>query len=202
MPDKMDINNELSPQQLLQEVYGKELNTKKNILEYMDKIRELSKNGLEEKNTKETYIFIEKSIQDMSASVKPNTIVFLKNELKSKLGKYSGVAVGKENAFLTFFKQTYEDAKKTREYTFVMADITKIREQQIIDTLKTINAYCFKNKLTQSEKKDTMVMIERLVDGQNIRYINQLRSMEGLRKAFKIKVIEEENRYKILKLKK
>ena len=202
MVDKMNINNELSPQQLLQEVYGKELNTKKNILEYIDKVRELSKNDLEEKNTKDTYIFIEKSIQDMSVSVKPNTIVFLKNELKSKLGKYSGAAVGRENSFLTFFKQTYEDAKKTREYTFVMADITKIREQQIIDTLKTINAYCFKNKLTQSEKKDTMVMIERLVDGQNIRYINQLRSMEGLRKAFKIKVIEEDNRYKILRLKK
>ncbi len=197
----VDEMNNLSPQELAQNVYGKPLNTKKNVLEYMDKVRELSKNGLEEKNTKASYSFIEQSIQEMSAGVKPNTIVFLKNELKSKLGKYAGIAVGRENAFMTFFKQTYADAKKTKEYTFVLADITKIKEQQIIDTLKTVNAHCFKNKLTQGEKKDVFAMIERIVDGQNIRYINQLRSMEGIRKAFKIKVIEEDNKYKILKLK-
>ena len=44
-------------------------------------------------------------------------------------------------------------------------------------------------------------MLERIVDTQNVRYINQLRSMEGIRKAFRIKVIEEDQKFKIIKIK-
>ena len=43
-------------------------------------------------------------------------------------------------------------------------------------------------------------MIERIVDTQNVRLINQIRSMEGIRKAFRIKVVEEERRFKIIKI--
>ena len=193
--------NALSPEQLLEAVHGQALTTKKSILEYIDKLKKLSKEELEEALLKESYTLIEKAINDMSKQVKPNTIVFLKNELKTKLGKYSGMQLGRENAFLKFFKQTYEAAKKTKEYTWVLADLTKIREQQILDTLKTINTYCFKNKLTQGEKKDILPMIERIVDTQNVRYINQVRSMEGVRKAFRIKIVEENQKFILIKFK-
>ncbi len=193
--------NELNPEQLLEAVHGQALTTKKSILEYIDKLKKLSKVGLEEALLKESYTLIEKAINDMSKQVKPNTIVFLKNELKTKLGKYSGVQLGRENAFLKFFKQTYETAKKTKEYTWVLADLTKIREQQILDTLKTVNTYCFKNKLTQGEKKDILPMIERIVDTQNVRYINQVRSMEGIRKAFRIKIVEDNQKFILIKFK-
>ncbi len=191
----------LSPEELLASIHGQALTTKKSILEYMDKLKRLSKTALDEKQLKESYNLIEEAIKAMSEQVKPNTIVYLKNELKTKLGKYSGMQVGRENAFLNFFKETYDTAKKTKEYTWVLADLTKIREQQILDTLKTINTYCFKNKLTQGEKKDIYPMLERIVDTQNVRYINQLRSMEGIRKAFRIKVIEEDQKFKIIKIK-
>lgn len=191
----------LNAEELLEGVHGQPLETKKSILEYMDKIKQLSKTVLEEEQLKDTYSLIEEAIKAMSDKVKPNTIVYLKNELKTKLGKYSGMQVGRDNAFLNFFKETYENAKKTKEYTWVLADLTKIREQQILDTLKTINTYCFKNKLTSSEKKDILPMIERIVDTQNVRYINQVRSMEGIRKAFRIKVVEEEQKFKIVKTK-
>ncbi len=202
MIDEMAVDlKTLSAEELLEKVYGKPLTTKKNILEYIDVIKKLSKETLDVNSTKASYKLIEEAISQMSEQVKPNTIVFLKNELKAKLGKFSGVQVGRENAFLNFFKQTYAEAKKTKEYTWVLADLTKIREQQILDTLKTVNAYCFKNKLTQGEKKDIYVMIERIVDGQNVRYINQVRSMEGIRKAFRIKIIEENEQFKIIKVK-
>lgn len=191
----------LSAEELLASVHGQSLETKKSILEYMDKLKQLSKTALDEEQLKASYSLIEQAIKAMSEKVKPNTIVYLKNELKAKLGKYSGMQVGRDNAFLNFFKQTYETAKKTKEYTWVLADLTKIREQQILDTLKTINTYCFKNKLTQSEKKDILPMIERIIDTQNVRYINQLRSMEGIRKAFRIKVVEEEQKFKMIKMK-
>lgn len=181
---------------------GKALNTKKNLLEYMDKMREISKSGaLDEEQVKEVYEFIENSIMAMSETVKANTIVYLKNELKTKLGKFAKVSAAKDNAFINFFKQTYADAVKTKEYTWVLADPTKIREQQILDTLKTINAYCFKSRLTDGEKKDIYPMIERIVDTQNVRLINQIRSMEGIRKAFRIKVVEENKRFTIIKIK-
>lgn len=181
---------------------GKVLNTKKNILEYMDKMRELCKSGaLDENQIQEVYAFIEKNIMAMGEIVKANTIVYLKNELKVKLGKFAKVSAAKDNAFITFFKQTYDSAIKTKEYTWVLADPTKIKEQQILDTLKTINTYCFKSRLTDSEKKDIYPMIERIVDTQNVRIINQIRSMEGIRKAFRIKVVEENKRFKIIKIK-
>ena len=180
---------------------GKPLNTKKNILEYMDKVREVSKSGaLDQEQITASYQLIEKNIMAMSETVKPNTIVYLKNELKLKLGKFAKVTATKDNAFIEFFKQTFADAIKTKEYTWVLADPTKIREQQILDTLKTINTYALKNKLTASEKKDIYPMIERIVDTQNVRLINQIRSMEGIRKAFRIKVVEEERRFKIIKI--
>lgn len=181
---------------------GKALNTKKNLLEYMDKIRELSKSGaLDEDQIRDCYLFIENSIMAMSETVKPNTIVYLKNELKVKLGKFTKISAEKDNAFITFFKQTYADAVKNKEYTWVLADQTKIKDQQILDTLKTINAYCFKSRLKDNEKAEIYPMIERIIDTQNVRLINQVRSMEGIRKAFRIKIIEENRRFSIINVK-
>ena len=43
-------------------------------------------------------------------------------------------------------------------------------------------------------------MIKRIVDTQNLRLINQLRSMEGIRKAFRIRIIECNKRFSIKKI--
>ncbi len=200
--DKDGHFQDLDAKALFERTFNQPLNTKKNILDYIDVIKKLSKEGLLEGQLQETYLFIEEHIGQMAKTVKPNTIIYLKNELKAKLGKYSGMNVGRENTFLRFFKETYENTKKTKEYTWVLADLNRAREQQILDTLKTINTYCFKNKLTQGEKKDILPMLQRIVDTQNIRYINQIKSMEGIRKVFYIKIIEENGQYKIIKGKK
>lgn len=189
----------LNAEEILEKVSGKTLDTKKNILEYIDIIKKLSKEGLNEEQTQDSYELIEQSIKAMSSVVKPNTIIYLKNELKSKLGKFTKQSEERENAFLPFFKETYPETKRTREYTWVLADFTKINEQQIIDTLKTINAYCLRNKLSQGQKKDIFPMIERIVDTQNVRLINQVRSMEGIRKAFNIKIVDEKRSFKIIR---
>lgn len=189
----------LSGEEIFEKLEAKPLDTKKNILDYMDKVRALSKAGLSEEQTSECYEMIERGIQVMSEKVKPNTIVFLKNELKTKLGKFVRPSDTRENAFLTFFKETYPDTKRTREYTWVLADLTKIKEQQILDTLKHINTYCLNDKLSQGQKKDIYPMIERIVDTHNVRLINQVRSMEGLRKAFNIKIVEEKGKFRFVK---
>ena len=39
-----------------------------------------------------------------------------------------------------------------------------------------------------------MPMIKRIVDTQNLRLVNQVRSMEGIRKNFRIKIVEVNKR--------
>lgn len=180
---------------------GQMLDTKKAILKYIDRVREsIKEDKLDEKQILESYTLIEHHIMSMNQVVKPNTIVYLKNELRLKLGKFVHNQSTSENEFVSFFKKTYENEVKTKAYTWVLSDLTKIKDQQILDTLKTINVYCFKQKLTVDQKKDIYPMIERIIDGQNIRYINQIRSMEGIRKAFQIKIVQVGQLYKISKL--
>ena len=173
---------------------AKPLNTKKNILEYIDQIRNLAKEGMQEAEVKKVYEWIEKQIEAMGQNVKINTMVYLKNELRTKLGKFAAPTKGEENAFVRFYKQTFENQVKTKEYTYALMDLSRLNEASVLETLKTINTYCLKNKLSPKEKEDIMPMIKRIVDTQNLRLVNQVRSMEGIRKNFRIKIVEVNKR--------
>lgn len=186
-----------SAEEIFNALQAKPLTTKKNILEYIEIIRKLAKEGMQEAEVKKVYDWIEAQIDAMGREVKVNTLVYLKNELRNHLGKYTLSSYGEENAFLHFYKKTFANQVKTKEYTYALVDPSRISEASILETLKTINTYCLKNKLTAKEKEDIMPMIKRIVNTQKVRLINQLRSMEGIRKNFKIRVIEVNKRFEI-----
>ena len=171
--------------------YGKTLDCKKNIIEYIEKTKVLSKETLNANQVMEIYSFIEKSIDDMKAVIKPNTVLQLKKELDAKLGKFAPKKTHvPENHFLKFFTEAYPKNKRYKEYTWVLMDFSKISEEQILHTLKYINTWCFKNKLRSAEKKDIIEMIKKLASKGNLKYINQVRSLEGVGKALKIKIVD------------
>lgn len=197
--DNNTIYTNLSAEELFNQLGGAALNTKKNILEYIESIRKLAKNDLSAEQIKETYEFIDEHIEALGSSIKVNTMVYLKNELRNKLGKFTPENKRQDNAFLEFYKKTFEKEVKTKEYTWALVDLSRINEKSVLETLKSINTYALKNKLTPKEKEDIMPMIKRVVDTQNLRLINQIRSMEGIRKAFRIKIVEVNKRFEIKK---
>ena len=186
-----------SAEEIFAALEAKPLTTKKNILEYIERIRKLAKDGMQEAEVKKVYDWIETQIDAMGSEVKVNTLVYLKNELRNHLGKYMISSYGEENAFLGFYKKTFANEVKTKEYTYALVDPSRISDISILETLKTINTYGLKNKLTQKEKEDIMPMIKRIVSTQKVRLINQLRSMEGIRKNFNIRVVEVNKRFEI-----
>ena len=190
----------LSAEEIFKTLGGKPLTTKKSILEYIDTIKKLSKSDLTQEQVKESYLFIDVKIEALATEIKVNTMVYLKNELRNKLGKFAPENKSEDNAFLKFYKQTFENQVKTKEYTWALMDLSRLSETSILETLKTINTYSLKTKLTPQEKEDIQPMIKRIVDTQNLRLINQLRSMEGIRKAFRIRVVENNKRYEMKKI--
>lgn len=186
-----------SAEEIFTALEAKPLTTKKNILEYIETIRQLAKDGMEEAEVKKVYDWIETQIDALGSEVKVNTLVYLKNELRNHLGKYMLSSYGEENAFLRFYKKTFANEVKTKEYTYALVDPSRISDMSILETLKTINTYGLKNKLTLKEKEEIMPMIKRIVNTQKVRLINQLRSMEGIRKNFNIRVIEINKRFEI-----
>ena len=186
-----------SAEEIFTALEAKPLTTKKNILEYIESIRKLAKDGMQEAEVKKVYDWIETQIDAMGSEVKVNTLVYLKNELRNHLGKYIMSPYGEENAFLRFYKKTFANEVKTKEYTYALVDPSRISDTSILETLKTINTYGLKNKLTPKEKEDIMPMIKRIVNTQKVRLVNQLRSMEGIRKNFKIRVVEVNKRFEI-----
>lgn len=186
-----------SAEEIFAALEAKPLTTKKNILEYIERIRKLAKDGMQEAEVKKVYDWIETQIDAMGSEVKVNTLVYLKNELRNHLGKYMISSYGEENAFLGFYKKTFANEVKTKEYTYALVDPSRISDISILETLKTINTYGLKNKLTPKEKEDIMPMIKRIVSTQKVRLINQLRSMEGIRKNFNIRVVEVNKRFEI-----
>ncbi|MBE6021980.1 MAG: hypothetical protein E7231_01950 [Cellulosilyticum sp.] len=183
-----------SAEEIFEALEAKPLTTKKNILDYIASIRKLAKDGMQEAEVKKVYEWIEKQIEALGQDIKVNTMVYLKNELRNNLGKFAAPTKGEENTFIRFYKQTFANQVKTKAYTYALVDLTRLNESSVIETLKTINTYCLRNKLSAKEKEDIMPMIKRIVDTQNLRLINQLRSMEGIRKNFRIKVVEENKR--------
>ena len=198
----MEENNlkELTGKEILNELCGKELNSKKNILEAIEKIKPLAKEGLESDKIQEIYNVIYKSIEEMNTIVKANTIMYLKNQLKSALGKFVENKDPKEmNYFLEFFKEAYPPNNRRVGYTRVINDFSKITNEQIWETLTFINRAVIKAKrrLGEDEKQDIINNINNLLASGKIEYINQVKSLEKLLNVLNVKVVNYKDGFKL-----
>ena len=198
----MEENNlkELTGKEILNELCGKELNSKKNILEAIEKINPLAKEGLESDKIQEIYNVIYKSIEEMNTIVKANTIMYLKNQLKSALGKFVENKDPKEmNYFLEFFKEAYPPNNRRVGYTRVINDFSKITNEQIWETLTFINRAVIKTKrrLGEDEKQDIINNINNLLASGKIEYINQVKSLEKLLNVLNVKVVNYKEGFKL-----
>lgn len=202
----MEENNlnlkELTGKEILDKLLGKELNSKKNILEAIEIIKPLVKDGLESDKIQEVYTMIYKSIEEMNKVVKANTSMYLKNQLKSGLGKYVENKDPKEiNYFLEFFKEAYPPNNRRVGYTRVINDFSKITYEQIWETLTFINRIVIKTKriLGEEEKEDIIKNINNLLMSGKIEYINQVKSLEKLLNVLDVKVVNYKEGFKLKK---
>jgi hypothetical protein len=180
-------------------LYNKELTSKKSILEYIDITKILKNSNATIEQIEDTYSFIYKSIDDLGSLIKVNTNLHLKNQLKAQLGKYVKEKDPKPiNHFIEFFKEAYPENNRRKDFTWVLMDINKITEEQIWTTLTYINAWCLKdNKLDENQKKDIIKIVELLISRKNIKYINQLKSLEKLHTNLNIKLFTEKGLLKV-----
>ena len=197
----LDELKNLNSKELLEKLHGKSLETKKDILEYIEKTRILKEEGVPQELIDDTYKLIDESIDSMKSKVKPNTIMFLKNNLKSSLGKLVKEKLENktESTFIKFFKRAYPEGKRNRNFTYVLMDNSKISAEQIWTTLTYINRQYLKNNLTlsNSEKKEVIGMIQKMLDKKDIKYVNQIKSMDKFLKMLNVKIKEEKGTYKI-----
>ena len=199
--DKINFEN-LSGEEIWEKLYNKELTCKKNILEYIEMTRILIKEQVEVYQIESTYNFIYRSIDKMSDKVKPNTIMFLQNKLKAQLGKYVSVKDPKiQSTFLEFFKEAYPKGERRKDFTWVLIDINNISEEQIWHTLTYINRECLEGFiLDDDEINDIIEMIEKLISKNDIKYINDVRSLEILNNILNIKRVKEKDKYKVKRM--
>ena len=198
---KINFEN-LSGEEKKKKLYNKELTCKKNILEYIEMTRILIKEQVEVYQIESTYNFIYRSIDKMSDKVKPNTIMFLQNKLKAQLGKYVSVKDPKiQSTFLEFFKEAYPKGERRKDFTWVLIDINNISEEQIWHTLTYINRECLEGFiLDDDEINDIIEMIEKLISKNDIKYINDVRSLEILNNILNIKIVKEKDKYKVKRM--
>ncbi len=78
-------------------------------------------------------------------------------------------------------------------------DINKIAEEQIWTTLIYINGLCLKDnyKLNKEQKEDIIKMVELLVKKNNIKYINQVKSLSEFLNILNIKIITTDEGFKV-----
>jgi hypothetical protein len=197
----IDLNlQEINAKELWSKLYGKELNTKNNILEYISLTKVLKEENVPSQLIQDTYTLIYNSIEQMSDVIKVNTKMHLRNQLKAQLGKYVAEKDPRPvNHFIEFFKEAYPENNRRKDFTWVLMDANKISEEQIWTTLTYINAWCLKedNRLSEEQKKDTVKMIEKLVSKNNIRYINNVRSLEKLLVNLNIKIVNVNNKFRV-----
>ena len=201
--NNLELNlNKLNGKEILENVFGNELNSKKSILEAIEVIKPLAKDGLDADKIQEIYTIIYKSIEEMNTIVKANTIMYLKNQLKSGLGKYVENKDPREiNYFLEFFKEAYPPNNRRVGYTRVINDFNKITNEQIWETLTFINRVVIKTKrrLGEEEKADIIKNINNLLKSGKIEYINQVKSLEKLLNVLDVKVVSYKEGFKLKK---
>jgi hypothetical protein len=197
------ILKNLRADEIWKQLYNKELNCKKNILEYIDIAKILKKENISSEQIQETYNLIYDSIDKMAGEIKPNTIMYLKNELKAQLGKYVIIKEPKkENTFIKFFKKAYPANSRRKDFTWVLMDINTIAEEQIWNTLTYINREFLgkRIRLNSEEKTDIIAMIEKLIEKNNIKYINQIKSLDKLLNNLSIRIINQKYKFKVKRL--
>ena len=190
----------LTASDICEKLYGKELDCKKHLLEYIDIARVLKKENISKDQITDTYNYIYDHIEGLKESIKPNTMMYLKNSLKSQLGKYVKEKDPMEvNHFIEFFKKAYPEKNRRKDFTWVLMDINSISEEQIWTTLSYINRECIKSnlRLNSDQKKDIVEMIEKLVSKNNIKYINNIRSLRQLTNILNINIIRVREGYKV-----
>ncbi|PRR81109.1 hypothetical protein [Clostridium vincentii] len=183
-------------------LYNKELDTKKNVLEYIEEVKVLKNGDIDHDQIEMVYNMIYENIESMAANIKPNTTMFLKNDLKKQLGKYVSEKDPKAtNHFLEFFKEAYPPKERRKDFTWVLMDITKIADEQIWTTLKFINAFCLKGFALDNEaKKDILNVLQILVKRKNLTSINNVRSLSRLNEVLDIKIVSDHASFRIKKL--
>ncbi|MFW2488628.1 hypothetical protein ACN077_08620 [Clostridium chromiireducens] len=202
MEENLSLEN-LNSEEIWEKLYNKELNCKKNILEYIDISKILKKGEADPEKIQDTYNFIYDNIEKMSDKVKPNTIMYLQNELKNQFGKYVVEKEPKEeDAFIKFFKEAYPVKDRRKDFTWVMMNINNIVEEQIWTTLIHINReyICKRIKLEAEEKEAIIKMIEKVIKKDNIKYINQIKSLDKVLNNLNIKIVNGKDKFKVKKL--
>ena len=182
----------LTAVEVWEKLYSKELDCKKNILEYIDIVKILKKEDASEDQIVDTYNYIYENIDNLNESVKPNTIMYLKNSLKSQLGKYVKEKDPKlVNHFIEFFKAAYPENNRRKDFTWVLMDISSITEEQVWTTLTYINRECLNNnlKLNYNQKQDIVKVIEKVVSKNNIKFINNVKSLSHLTNILRISIV-------------
>lgn len=200
---QLEINKNLEglrAKEIWEVLYNKELNCKKNILEYISITKVLKAGNITSEQIQDTYVLIYNSIDEMKDVIKPNTIMYLKNQLKAQLGKYVKEKDPQPiNHFIEFFKKAYPANYRRKDFTWVLMDINKIAEEQIWTTLIYINGLCLKDnyRLNKEQKEDIIKMVELLVKKNNIKYINQVKSLSELLNILNIKIITTDEGFKV-----
>lgn len=190
----------LTAAEVWEKLYSKELNSKKNILEYIDIAKVLKKeNGMEDQ-IQDTYNYIYEHIEGLKDSIKPNTMMFLKNSLKSQFGKYVKEKDPKPvNHFIEFFKLAYPENNRRKDFAWVLMDINNITEEQVWNTLVYINRECLNNNLNLSSNQiqDIVEVIKKSIRNNNIKYITKLRSLRQLTDKLNIEIVSVGEIFKI-----
>jgi hypothetical protein len=204
MDKEVLVNNnkfeELTATEIWEKLYHKELNCKKHIVEYIDIVGVLKKENVSEDQIIDTYNFIYEHIEGLKDSIKPNTMMHLKNNLKSQLGKFVKEKDPKPvNHFIEFFKEAYPENRRRKDFTRALMDINNISEEQIWITLTYINKECINNNLilNSNQKKDIGEMVEKLVSKYNIKYINNIRSLTQLTNQLNIQIVSVGEVFKV-----
>lgn len=192
----------LTASEIWEKLYNKELNCKRSILEYIDIIRVLKKGNASKEQIKDTYNYVYDHIEGLKDSIKPNTIMYLENNLKAQLGKYVKEKDPKPvNHFIEFFKAAYPENNRRKDFTWVLMDINSISEEQAWTTLTYINKGCLSNnlKLNSDQKKDIVKVIEKLVEKNNVKFINNIKSLKQFTDLLGISIVNADNKFKIKK---
>ena len=203
--DKENIlnNNQfegLTASEIWEKLYNKELNTKKHILEYIEITRVLKKENVSESQIIDTYNYIYNQIEALKTSVKPNTMMYLKNQLKSQLGKY---VIEKDpkpiDHFVEFFKEAFPEGDRRKDFTRVLNNVNSISEDQLWTTLTYINRECLNSdlELDSNEIKDIVEVIKNAVKKNNVRFITKLRTLKLLNDMLNISIVKDGDKFKV-----
>ncbi|MGL4737780.1 MAG: hypothetical protein ACRCW2_10040 [Cellulosilyticaceae bacterium] len=179
-------------------LYGKPLDCKKNIRDYITLVKQQSKT-LDAEVVGEVYEHIEQAINEFTTKVKANTAVQLKKELQSQLGNFKKKEEKKveEDPFIVFFRDAYPRGMRDKNYTVVLMDQAVITPEQILTTLKYINRYCMDSRLSREQKAAIYPMIDKLLSSNNIKMINQVRSLEHLVRRANFRIVPLGDSYSV-----